>query len=270
MDPVFLKIGNFEIKWYSILILLGVIIGYYLLIKESKKHNYPKDFIFNMFFWTVLCGFIGARLYYVIFNWTLYRGDPLSIFKIWEGGLAIHGGLIFGFLTMMLYCRRYHVRLFKMTDMATISVLLAQAIGRWGNFFNGEAHGLETTRANLQNLHIPYVIIEGMQINGHYYHPTFLYESLWCLLGVIILFIVRHYKYLKVGQLTCIYLMWYSFGRFFIESLRTDSLMLGGFKVAQIVSVILFVIGLLVFMVLSRKSRFEDLYSEPNHEEIQF
>lgn len=270
MDPVIFSIGDFQIKWYSVLILLGVIIGYYLLQKEAKKYNYPKDFIFNMFFWVMIFGFIGARLYYVVFNWSFYRTDPLSIFKIWEGGLAIHGGLLFGFLVMLFYTRKYHANLFKITDMATISVLLGQAIGRWGNFFNSEAHGMETTLSNLQNLHIPTVIIEGMYINGHYYHPTFLYESLWCMVGVMILFIVRHYKYLKVGQLTCIYLMWYSFGRFFIESMRTDSLMLGGFKVAQIVSVILFLIGMFAFMILSRKGKFEDLYTEPNHEEINF
>lgn len=270
MDPIIFSIGNFQIKWYSFLILLGVIFGYYLFQKESKKHNYSQDFIFNLVFWTIIVSFIGARLYYVVFNWSLYRNDPLSIFKIWEGGLAIHGGLLFGFLTMFFYCRKYHVRLFKMTDMVVLPVMLGQAIGRWGNFFNGEAHGIETTFTNLANLHIPKFIIEGMFINGHYYHPTFLYESLWCILGVIILAIVKHYKYLKVGQLTSIYLMWYSFGRFFIESLRTDSLMLGGFRIAQIVSVILFLIGMFAFMILSRKGKFEDLYSEPNREEINF
>lgn len=270
MNPVMFSIGNFDIKWYSVLILLGVIGGYILLQKEAKRHNYPSDFVFNLFFWTLIAGFIGARIYYVIFNWSLYQADPLSIFKIWEGGLAIHGGIILGFFTMALYCKKYQVNTFKMTDMASISVLLAQAIGRWGNFFNGEAHGIETTAAILQGYHIPTFIVEGMYINGHYYHPTFLYESLWCLIGVIILLIVRHYKYLKVGQLTCIYLMWYSFGRFFIETLRTDSLMLGGFRVAQIISLILFVIGLLCFMVLSRKSKFEGLYSEENHESIRF
>jgi len=270
MDPVIFTLGNFEIKWYSVLILLGATFGYYLLMKESQKYGYSKDFIFNLFFWALISGFIGARLYYVLFNWSLYRSDPLSIFKIWEGGLAIHGGLIAGFLTIVAYCKHYKVRLLKITDMVTIPVLLAQCIGRWGNFFNGEAHGIETTMLNLQNLHIPKFIIEGMYINGHYYHPTFLYESLWCILGVILLWIVRHYKYLKVGQLTCIYLMWYSFGRFFIESLRTDSLMLGGFKVAQVVSVVAFIVGLLAFMILSRKGKFEDLYSEPNHEEIRF
>lgn len=270
MNPVMISFGSIEIKWYSVCILLGVGFGYYIFQKEAKKYNYKSDFLFNLFFWSIVIAFIGARVYYVIFNWTLYKNDPLSIFKIWEGGLAIHGGLIFGFLAMALYCKKYQVRLFKIVDMATVSVLLGQAIGRWGNFFNGEAHGFEVAITELQKFHIPTFIIEGMCINGHYYHPTFFYESLWCLLGVILLLIIRHYKYLKVGQLTCVYLMWYSFGRFFIESLRTDSLMLGAFKVAQIVSVVLFIIGLLAFMILSRKGKFEDLYHEENHEEIQF
>ncbi len=270
MNPVIFTIGTFEIKWYSVLILLGVFFGYYLLQKEAKKYNYPNDFIFNMFFWALISGFIGARLYYVVFNWDLYRSDPLSIFKIWEGGLAIHGGLLFGFLTIVAYCKHYHARLFKITDMVALPVLLGQAIGRWGNFFNGEAHGIETTVQILKGYHLPNFIIEGMYINGHYYHPTFFYESIWCLIGVIVIWLAKRYKYLKVGQLTCIYLMWYSFGRFFIESLRTDSLMIGGFKMAQAVSILLFVIGLLAFMILSRKSKFEDLYNEPNHDEIRF
>ncbi len=270
VNPVIFSIGNFDVKWYSVLILVGALFGYYLLQKEAKRHNFPSDFIFNLFFWTMIIGFIGARLYYVVFNWSIYQSDPLSIFKIWEGGLAIHGGILFGFLTIAFYCHRYNVNTFKITDIASVSVLLAQAIGRWGNFFNGEAHGIETTLANLQNLHIPNIIIEGLHINGHYYHPTFFYESLWCLLGVILLLIVRKYRYLKIGQQTCIYFMWYSFGRFFIESIRTDSLMLGGFRVAQIVSIILFVIAMLAFMILSRKSKFEDLYSEENQQSINF
>ena len=154
--------------------------------------------------------------------------------------------------------------------MITIPLMLGQAIGRWGNFFNSEAHGSATTLIELQSKHIPDFVIEGMRINGVYYHPTFFYESLWCLLGVIILLIVKHYKYLKVGELTCVYLMWYSVGRFFIEALRTDSLMLGGFKVAQLVSVGLFIIGLLALMILTRKSKFEDLYTESNGNDILF
>ena len=270
MDPVLFKIGNIEIMWYSVLLLIAVIVGISLLLHEGKKHSYPKDFLFNLCFWTIIFGFIGARAYYVLFNLEQYASDPISIFKIWEGGLAIYGGLIAGLITMFVYCKKYNVRLFKIVDMAVPGVILAQAIGRWGNFFNMEAHGGIVLRSTLENLHIPEFIINGMYINGNYYHPTFFYESLWCLLGFIVLIIVRHYKYLKVGGLTCVYLIWYSVGRFFIESMRTDSLMIGGFKAAQIVSLIFFIIGILGLMIQSRKGKFEDLYSEPNHEDIHF
>ena len=232
-----------------------------MLIKEGKKFNISSDFLFNMAFWTIVFGIIGARLYYVIFNWSDYSYDLMSIFKIWNGGLAIHGGLIAGFITMYIYTKRYKFNVLRITDLAVVPVILGQAIGRWGNFFNSEAHGAVTSVAHLRSLHIPEFIIEGMQIGGLYYHPTFLYESIWCLIGFVILLIIRRVKYLKIGQLTCVYLMWYSIGRFFIESLRTDSLMLGGFKAAQIVSVILFIIALIIMMLLSRKGKFEDLYN---------
>lgn len=261
MNPVLISIGPLEIKWYSVLILVGVIIGISMLIKEGKRFNISSDFLFNMAFWTIVFGIIGARLYYVIFNWSDYSYDLLSIFKIWNGGLAIHGGLIAGFITMFIYTRRYNFNILRITDLAVVPVILGQAIGRWGNFFNSEAHGAVTSVAHLKSLHIPNFIIEGMQIGGLYYHPTFFYESLWCLLGFIILLVLRRVKYLKIGQLTCVYLMWYNVGRFFIESLRTDSLMLGGFKAAQIVSVLLFIIALIIMMLLSRKGKFEDLYN---------
>lgn len=270
MNPTALQIGPFSIKWYSLMILLGVIAGIGLLLKEGKKYNYPKDFLFNLCFWAIIFGFIGARIYYVLFNFDIYKNDPVSIFKIWEGGLAIHGGLIAGFITIYFYCKKYNVRLLKITDMAVPGILLAQSIGRWGNFFNMEAHGGAVLRSTLENLHLPEFIINGMNINGVYYHPTFFYESLWCLLGFIIFILLKHYKYLKVGSLTFSYLCFYSVGRFVIETLRTDSLMLGGFKVAQVLSVILFIIGIIGLMLETRKGKFEDLYSEPNHEEIRY
>lgn len=270
MNPVLLQIGSVEIRWYSILIFIAVALGFILAIVEAKKFKISGDYMFNMLFWVVIAGLIGARLYYVFFNWSYYQADPISILKFWEGGLAIHGGILGGFLALVLYCKKYGVRVFKMTDIISVPLLLGQAIGRWGNFFNGEAHGVATTLAHLQELHIPNFIIEGMEIGGIYYQPTFLYESLWCLLGVIVLLIVRRLKYLKVGQLTCIYFMWYGVGRFFIESMRTDSLMFGGFRVAQVVSIVLFVVSLIAFMILSRKGRFEDLYHEEERQEIRF
>ena len=270
MNPIFYEIGGFQIKWYSILLLLAVILGISIFIKEGKSHGYKADFLFNLCFWTIIFAFLGARAYYVLFNWNIYAQDPVSIFKIWEGGLAIHGGILGGFITILFYCRKYKVKMSKLLDYVVPSLLLGQAIGRWGNFFNQEAHGGIVSRGILENFHIPNFIIEGMNINGIYYHPTFFYESLWCLLGLLIVLILRRYKYLKAGTITCFYLMWYSLGRFFIESMRTDSLMLGGFKVAQLVSVCLFIIGLLGLMILSRKGKFEDLYSEPTRENIHY
>lgn len=271
MNPVLFTIGNFGIRWYSVLILVAIIVGIKLAQMEAKKFNIPGDFIFNMAFWTVIFGLIGARAYYVIFNFSSYRNDPASIFRVWEGGLAIHGGLLAGFITIVLYCKKYNARLIKITDIIAVSLLLSQAIGRWGNFFNGEAHGAATNLATLQGIKIiPQFVIDGMQIGGIYYQPTFYYESLWCLVGFVVLLIVRRVKYIKTGQPTAIYLMWYGAGRFFIEMSRTDSLMFGGFKVAQIVSVGLFVFGLFMFMILSRKGHFEDLYSEVGNSQIRW
>ena len=251
MNPEIFNIGGFSIRWYSVLILIGIVIAFILADRESKKFNLPKDFIFDLGFWVVIFGIIGARLYYVIFNFDLYKNNLLDIFKVWNGGLAIHGGIIAGFITLLVYCKIRNVKPFRMTDIAVPSLIIAQAIGRWGNFFNSEAHGPVTTLANLQNLHIPEFIIKGMNINGVYYHPTFLYESIWCVLGFIVLLLVRKfYKNLKTGQLTCVYLMWYGVGRLLIESLRTDSLMLGSIKVAQLVSGAMIVIGLVVFIYL--------------------
>jgi phosphatidylglycerol:prolipoprotein diacylglycerol transferase len=251
MTPEIFNIGNFSVRWYSILILLGIIVAYLLANKESKKFKIPKDFVFDLVFWVVIVGIISARLYYVIFNFSSYSDNILNIFKVWQGGLAIHGGIIGGLITLIIYCKIKNVNPFRMMDIAVPSLIIAQAIGRWGNFFNGEAHGPETTLVNLQNMHLPEFIVDGMNIDGIYYHPTFLYESLWCVLGFLLLLLIRrYYKCLKIGQLTSFYLIWYGTGRLFIESLRTDSLMLGSLKVAQIISIFMIIIGLLIFIYL--------------------
>ena len=251
MDPVAFSIGNIDIKWYSLLILAGIIIAFFLADFRAKKMELNKDFIFDVGFWVVVFGILGARLYYVLFNWGLYKNDLLEIFRIWNGGLAIHGGLIAGFITLFVYCKRRNVELFKITDIAVPSVIIAQAIGRWGNFFNSEAHGPITSFENLKNLKvIPDFVIEGMNIRGVYYHPTFYYEFLWCLLGFCLLLLIsKLIKSLKTGQLTCIYLIWYSVGRFFIEQLRTDSLMIGPIKMAQLISLLLIVVGVIGFIL---------------------
>jgi phosphatidylglycerol:prolipoprotein diacylglycerol transferase len=214
MNPIAFTIGSVSITWYSIIILVGVIVAWIMIAAESKKFGIKSDFVTNLLFWSILFGILGARLYYVAFKWSYYSNHLSEIYKVWEGGLAIHGGIIAGFITLLAYCKMNKLPLWKLTDIAVPSIILAQAIGRWGNFFNQEAHGPVTTLENLQRLHIPNFVIKGMNIDGIYYHPTFLYESLWCLLGFIVLLLVRkYYKYLKKGQLTCIYLMWYGGGR---------------------------------------------------------
>lgn len=253
MDPVIFSIGGIEIRWYSVLIALGVFIAYLLANKQAKKLGFSKDFVFDLCFYVVLFGIIGARLYYVIFNFADYRDDLLKIFAIWNGGLAIHGGLIAGFITILVYCKIKKASPFIVTDLSVPSVIIAQAIGRWGNFFNSEAHGPLTNIENLNNMNfVPDFVINGMKIDGEYYHPTFFYESVWCVLGFLILIVVRKLfvSKLKTGQLTCLYLVWYSIGRYLIESLRTDSLMLGNFKVAQLVSISLILVGLIGMFII--------------------
>ena len=270
MNPYIIEIGKFAIRWYSVLILIGAAIAIMLTEKEGKKLGIKNDFIFNMAFWAIIFGFIGARIYYVIFNYHIYKSDPLSIIKIWEGGLAIHGGIIAGFITIYLYCKKYDMRILRILDIVAPSLLIAQAIGRWGNFFNSEAHGAATSLEHLKSLHIPQFVIDGMNISGIYYEPTFLYESILCLIGFLIIIIIRRFRYTKIGFPTGFYLMFYGVVRFLVESMRTDSLMLGGFKAAQIVSIILFLIGLIIVMVISRKGKFEDLYNEIEKKEIRF
>ena len=271
MNPVLVRFGNFAIRWYSVCILIGIIVAFIYMNHESKKYKAPKDFMFNITFWTVLFGLIGARIYYVIFNWQLYSHDMLSIFRFWEGGLAIHGGIIAGLITIFLYCRKHKARFLKILDIAAPAVLIAQAFGRWGNFFNSEAHGPATTIATLKSHGIiPNFIIDGMNINGIYYEPTFYYESLWCLLGFIICLFIRNRKNVKLGTLTAFYLIWYGVGRFLIESLRTDSLMIGGLKVAQIISFISFIIGVIILIVNNNKKEYDDLYKDVNVDDIRF
>ena len=270
MNPELINLFGLSIRWYSVLILIGASLGIYLLKREASRFGMNWDFIFNLSFWTLIIGIIGARIYYIIFHWSEYGSDLLSIFKIWNGGLAIHGGLIAGSITAYVYCKKNKANTLKVIDMALPSVIIAQAIGRWGNFFNSEAHGMATTLSKLKSMHIPGFIIKGMNIDGVYYHPTFLYESILCFLGFILLLIIRRNKYTKVGTITGTYLMWYSAGRFFIEHLRTDSLMLGGFRVAQIISIILFLVGLFLIIRNKRQGKFENLYNSDVDNNIRF
>ena len=270
MDKIALDLGFIQIYWYSIFIFLGIFFGVSVILRECKKKGINEEFMINMIFYTIIFGLIGARLYYITFNLDYYLKYPLEIIEVWNGGMAIHGGIIAGLIFIWFYTKKYKVKLLKILDITVVGLILGQAIGRWGNFFNGEAFGGITTLENLQSLGIPEFIINGMYIQGAYHQPTFLYESIWCLLGFIVLLIVRRYKYLKVGQLTGIYLVWYSLGRIVIEGMRTDSLMLGPFRIAQIVSLIGIIIGIVLIIFSNKGSRFENLYIGKEEKEINF
>lgn len=270
MDRVALDLGFIQIYWYSIFIFLGVFFASLVILKEAKKQHINEDFLINLIFYGVIFGLIGARLYYVVFNLEYYLKYPLEILEVWNGGLAIHGGILFGLLTVVIYCRKYHAKTLKVLDILVVGLILGQAIGRWGNFFNGEAYGAVTTLEHLQKLGLPQFLIDGMYINGAYHQPAFIYESIWNLFGFFALLIVRRYKYLKTGQLTGVYLIWYSVGRFIIEAMRTDSLMLGSFKMAQIISILLIIVGILMLVLCKKGTRFDNLYKDKEKNEILF
>lgn len=265
MDKIALSLGPLTITWYSICILLGIILAGIIINREAKKYNIPTSFITNLVFWCVVFGLLGARIYYVLFNLDYYASSPIEIIKIWNGGLAIHGGIIAGLITLIVYCKKYGVNILKMLDIAAPALLLAQGIGRWGNFFNGEAHGGIVTRSFLEGLHLPEFIIDGMHIGGHYYHPTFLYESVFCIIGFFVLFGFRSLKKTKLGNTTALYLIWYGVLRFFVESLRTDSLMLGSLKMAQVISIIMIVVGIVMFIITKIKCKpYDDVGAKEN------
>jgi len=250
MDSIALDLGFIKIYWYSIFILLGVITGVLIIIKEAKRKNIDEDFIINTLFFGILFAIIGARLYYVLFNLDYYIYNPTEIIQIWNGGLAIHGGILAGLITILIMCKKHKVNVIKLLDTIALGLIIGQAIGRWGNFFNSEAYGSVVSLASLKSIGLPSFIINGMYIDGAYHHPTFLYESIWCLIGFIILFINR--KELNIGKSLGLYLVWYGLGRFLIESLRTDSLMLGTIKVAQLISIIFIIVGIYFLFIYKR------------------
>lgn len=249
MNKIALDLGPIQIYWYSICIFLGMLVACILIYKEAKKQKIEENFLTNLTFYTIIIGILGARLYYVLFNLSYYLSNPIEIFKIWNGGLAIHGGIIAGLIFLVIYCKKNHVKILKMLDIIVIGLIIAQAIGRWGNFFNGEAYGPVTTYNHLKSLLIPEFVINGMNILGEYHHPTFLYESLWCIVGFIVMLLVRKfYKKIHSGDLTGLYLVWYGIIRFIIEGMRTDSLMLGPIKMAQIVSIVFILSGITLWL----------------------
>ena len=259
MNRVAFNIFGFNVYYYSLCILLGVIVAYILITREGKKQGLPKEFISDLIFYTLIIGILGARVYYCVFNLDYYLANPSEILKIYNGGLAIHGGVIAGLVFVYFYTKKKNISFIKILDIVAPAVIIAQSFGRWGNFFNQEAHGGITTYQNLKNMHIPEFIINGMHIEGKYYYPTFFFESIWCLIGFIILMIARRNKNLRKGFQIGFYFIWYGIGRFFIETFRTDSLMFFGLKIAQIVSLIGIIIGIIIIVTTRNKKYYNEM-----------
>lgn len=259
MNRVAFNIFGFNVYYYSLCILLGVIVAYILITREGKRQGLPKEFISDLIFYTLIIGILGARVYYCVFNLDYYLANPSEILKIYNGGLAIHGGVIAGLIFVYFYTKKKNVSFIKILDIVAPAVIIAQSFGRWGNFFNQEAHGGITTYQNLKNMHIPEFIINGMHIEGKYYYPTFFFESIWCLMGFIILMIARKNKNLRKGFQIGFYFIWYGIGRFFIEALRTDSLMFFNLKIAQIVSLIGIIIGIIIIVTNRNKKYYNEM-----------
>ena len=286
LDPYLIEVGNFQWAMYSVMIMLGLVIAILLGIREGNNLGITTNDIIDGVIVVVPLSIIGTRLWYVAFEWGQFKGDLLKIFAINEGGLAIHGGFITALISVYFFTKFKKINLFSAFDIVVPGFLIAQAFGRWGNFFNQEAHGgliggvpdgfvkttadkftyaqdsitntsfWDTQRAFLESkLHLPDFITNQMFLEGPdglgYYHPTFLYESIWNIVGFIIMLVLRRTKLLKRGELLPVYLIWYSIGRFFIEGMRTDSLYIGdsNFRTAQVISVLMIIAGVALFAV---------------------
>ncbi|MDO4833859.1 MAG: prolipoprotein diacylglyceryl transferase [Bacillota bacterium] len=241
-NPIAFTIFGTDIMWYAICVTLGIVTAAIIVYWRAPKHGMTGD---QMLTYIVICvpvGIIGARAYYVLFNWSWYAGDIVRILNIREGGLAIHGGLILGLCCGAFLCRLRRNRPLDLLDLCMPAIALAQSIGRWGNYFNSEAHGGPTD--------LPW----GVFIDGQTYHPTFLYESIWCLiLFFVLLYVDNHRKF--EGQVLLLYGILYSCERILVEALRTDSLMIGSLKQAQVFSITVVVVCTIFYVILNKKSK---------------
>ncbi|MFP4412487.1 prolipoprotein diacylglyceryl transferase [Coleofasciculus sp.] len=245
--PILVELGPLTIRWYGLLIASAVLIGVSLSQYLAKRRNVDPNAIADLAIWLVIAAIPCARLYYVLFEWEQYAQRPEDIIAIWKGGIAIHGAILGGLVATIIFARIQKLSVWLLADLVVPALILGQAIGRWGNFFNSEAFGSPT---NLPwKLYIPPQQRPPAYINYQYFHPTFLYESLWNLLlfALMITLFFRDLKrkpHLKVGTLALIYLVGYSAGRIWIEGLRTDSLMVGPLRIAQIFSLVSILLGL--------------------------
>jgi phosphatidylglycerol---prolipoprotein diacylglyceryl transferase len=255
-----LQIGPIAIRWYGLLIATAVVIGTVLASKLAPKRGVKPEFMEDLVIWLAVGAIPGARAYYVAFAWhEKFQNQPwYKVFAIWEGGIAIHGAIIGGAIAAILFARRNRLSFWKLADLVMPSLILGQAIGRWGNFFNSEAFGTPTDLP--WKLLIPPEHRPKEFYTNAYFHPTFLYESLWNLMVFgILMFVFNRFPKAKPGTLVTIYAIAYSSGRLWIEALRTDSLMLGPLRIAQVISLTSIALGIFgLWWLYGRRGRFWD------------
>ncbi|NLU37202.1 MAG: prolipoprotein diacylglyceryl transferase [Clostridiales bacterium] len=243
MNPIAFHLFGQPIYWYGILISIGVFLGILLAMRNSKVFGLDQDSIIDFALLAIPLAIIGARLYYVIFEWSMYRENPLEIMNIRKGGLAIYGGVIGGILAGFIFTKWKKQNFWNLADICAPSLILGQAIGRWGNYVNQEAYGYTITDPKWQ--WFPAAVF--IEADGKWHMATFFYESLWNF--IVFVFLMYYRKRRKeTGEVFLFYLILYSFGRFFIEGLRTDSLYIGTTRVSQLLSAVLFVVGIGIFI----------------------
>ncbi|MBA2942930.1 prolipoprotein diacylglyceryl transferase [Paenibacillus sp. CGMCC 1.16610] len=225
LESVAFSLGPIHVRWYGIILGTAALIGLLLAIQEGKRFKIIPDFFMDLLLIGVPSAIVGARIYYVAFQWSDYKNNLAEIFMIWHGGIAIYGALIGAIIGVYFYVRAKGYGFLRIADICAPGLIVGQAIGRWGNFMNQEAHGGPVSESFLRDtLHLPNFIVNQMNIEGTFYHPAFLYESLWNIVGLCVLLWLRRRPFLRAGELFFGYFIWYSIGRFFIEGLRTDSL----------------------------------------------
>ena len=243
--PTAFSFFGFTIHWYGVIIALGILLAYLFAKKKAKSREISNDSILDVILWGLPSAIICARIYYVIFSWEDYRSNFLDVFKIWEGGIAIYGAVIGACASTLIYCRVKKISVGKMFDIGAFGLLIGQMIGRWGNFVNAEAFGKATSTALFRMNLVDW----GITV-----HPTFLYESAWNLLLFIIINLLEKYQKFN-GEIFLWYVTGYGLGRFFIEGMRADSLMLGSMRVSQVLAAICFVagVGFIIYFRLKNK-----------------
>ena len=262
ISRVAVSIGSLEIYWYGVIIAVGFGLGLWVYLSHNRSCGIHPDEGLDIILWSMLGAIVGARAYYVAFQWDHYKDNLKEIFNLRGGGLAIYGGIIGALIVAFIVCRSKKLPMLPVADAAFPGVMLGQAIGRWGNFFNMEAFGTNTTLpwgmtsdtiSNYLSRHQAALLAQGVVVDPAMpVHPTFLYESLWNLIGVAVLLLWLFPRRSYDGQITLGYTAWYGLGRFFVEGLRTDSLMWGSVRVSQALGGVLFLAaaGLMLFIFL--------------------